>query len=150
MLRHAAPLFSGLLIGVGIGAAIIIGNSSESISPKINQSSDYLPPTTGLEVGEIAPNFELKSLDGELINLKDLRGKPVVINFWATWCGPCRLEMPAFQDRFEKNHGNLQILAVNFDESQEEVDAFVDEYELSFSIVLDPDSKVQQLYQVRG
>ena len=150
MLSRITPLLAGLLIGAGVGAAIIVGISREPESVKSSESLDDFVPNTGLAVGELAPEFELRSLDGEEINLVGMRGHPVLVNFWATWCGPCRLEMPAFQERFEQYHGDLQILAINFDESPDEVRSFVNEFGLTFDVVLDPGAKVQKLYQVRG
>jgi peroxiredoxin len=150
MLRRMRPLFAGLLIGAGIGVAIIFGISSEPVPAKISESKDDLNPDTGLAIGNIAPDFELTSISGEQISLEDLRGYPVLINFWATWCGPCRLEMPAFQAQFERYEVNLKILAVNFDEPLDDIQLFVDEFGLTFDILLDPGAEIQQLYQVRG
>lgn len=150
MLRRVGPLLAGLLIGVGVGAAIIFGFLRLSDSPKAGESFSNADADAGLAVGDQAPNFELATLSGETIALEDLRGHPVLINFWATWCGPCRLEMPAFQTRFEQYAGDLQIVAVNFDEPQDEVQAFVDELDLTFDILLDPGAEVQQLYQIRA
>ncbi len=101
-------------------------------------------------VGSQAPNFSLKGLDGNSIELADLRGKNVIINFWATWCGPCRIEMPHFQARHEKYPDDLVILAVNFDEPEKAVQAFVDELGLTFDIVLDPGAVVQTVYEIRA
>ncbi len=101
-------------------------------------------------LGSLAPDFELENLDGETVRLSDFRGQPVLINFWATWCGPCRVEMPDIQARHEKYAPDLVILAVDFDEPKETVQFFVDELELTFPILLDPGGKIQQLYLVRG
>ena len=75
----------------------------------------------------------------------------MLLNFWATWCAPCRLEMPAFQQRYrELAPEGLQVLAVNFDESEEEVRAFQQELDLSFPLLLDPGGMVQRIYRVLG
>jgi len=150
MFRRIGPLFAGLLVGVGVGAALIFSFFSPSRPPKFSEVIDDSIINAGIAVGNQAPNFELVALSGEKISLEDLRGHPVLINFWATWCGPCRLEMPAFQDRFDQYEGDLQVVAVNFDEPQDDVQAFVDEMELTFDILLDPGAEVQQLYQIRG
>lgn len=71
-----------------------------------------------------------------------------MLNFWATWCAPCRFEMPAIQDRFDNT--DLQVLAINFDESEDLVQPFVQELELTFPILMDPGAEIQKLYQVRG
>ena len=100
------------------------------------------------QVGSQAPEFSSHTVGGEAVAISDLRGQVVLVNFWATWCGPCRLEMPALQSRFEST--DFALLAVNFDEAPEQVQAFVDELELSFPALLDPGGDIQRLYQVRG
>jgi peroxiredoxin len=101
--------------------------------------------------GALAPDFVLEDLTGEEIRLSDLRGQPILINFWATWCGPCRLEMPAFQARYEKfKDDGLVVLAVNFDEPASAVEAFREELDLTFPLLLDPGAVVQMLYRMRG
>ena len=117
--------------------------------------SEVSAEKTGLEVapveGSIAPDFKLRNLDGEEVQLSDFHGHPVLINLWATWCGPCRLEMPAIQDRFElyEEHG-LIVLAVDFDEPISAVHSFRDELGLTFQILLDPGANVQKLYRNRN
>ncbi len=75
----------------------------------------------------------------------------MLINFWATWCGPCRIEMPALQARYDalRDEG-FTVLAVDFDEPEDDVRAFRDELDLSFPMLLDPGARVQELYRVRG
>lgn len=100
--------------------------------------------------GAIAPDFTLTSLSGEEVSLSDFRGQPVLVNFWATWCGPCRLEMPAIQDRYQMHQPDLVVLAVNLAESAEQVSEFVDELGLTFDPLLDADGSIFELYQVLG
>jgi peroxiredoxin len=100
------------------------------------------------EVGAQAPDFTALTPQGETVSLNDLRGQVVLINFWATWCAPCRVEMPAIQARY--NRGGFTVLAVDFDESAELVQAFVDDLGLSFPALLDPGGEIQNLYRVRG
>lgn len=99
-------------------------------------------------VGAQAPDFTLPGLDGEPVRLSELRGQRVLLNFWATWCGPCRQEMPAIQARY--NHGDFAVLAVDFGETQAQVQGFIDEIGVDLPIVLDADGSVQELYRVRG
>ncbi|HEY4718612.1 MAG TPA: redoxin domain-containing protein [Anaerolineales bacterium] len=100
------------------------------------------------EVGALAPDFALQTLQGDRASLSVLRGQVVLVNFWATWCGPCRLEMPAIQASY--NHGGFAVLAVDFNEPAQQVQTFVDELGLSFPILLDPGGSVQELYRVRA
>jgi peroxiredoxin len=102
-------------------------------------------------LGEAAPDFELDTLDGRRVRLSDLEGRTVLVNFWATWCGPCRVEMPTIQARFDRFSPDLVVLAVNFKEPESAVRAYVDELGLTFDVLLDPDGRVNQdLYRVRG
>src|SRR5207245_4206477 len=79
-------------------------------------SSDLLK--VGFRVGDHAPDFELRSLDGGRVSLSELRGKPVLLNFWATWCAPCRVEMPWLVELHEKYRAQgLQIIGVSLDDS---------------------------------
>jgi thiol-disulfide isomerase/thioredoxin len=96
-------------------------------------------------------NFSLPALDGENISLKQLEGKVVFLNFWATWCGPCRSEMPSMEALYlrHKNEG-FEILAVNCMENQTDVDAFMKEYELSFPAVLDEAGIVSASYGIQA
>lgn len=100
------------------------------------------------ELDAVAPDFTLNDLTGTRITLSDLRGQVLLLNFWATWCGPCRVEMPAIQERY--NEGGFAVLAINFDESADKVQGFADELELSLPILLDPGGKIQEFYRVRG
>jgi peroxiredoxin len=101
-----------------------------------------------LKVGDAAPDFTLQTLDGQTVSLSDYRGKGVLLNFWGTWCKPCRTEMPAFQNQYELNKDNgFEILAVNMAESNASVQGFVNQYGLTFPILMDP-GKVARLYKI--
>ena len=107
-------------------------------------------------MGEPAPDFALRSLDGQTIRLSELRGRTVLVNFWATWCGPCRAEMPDLQAVYDEHKENLVVLAVNvegtnLDEARRLARDFRDELGLTFPIVLDsPDGDVFAQYKLRG
>lgn len=112
-------------------------------APSVFGPEEFAP-----SLGARAPLFELNSLKGDHVRLEDYQGRVVLLNFWATWCGPCRFEMPAIQDRYENTE--LEVLAVNFDEPEDLVQSFVEELALTFPILMDPGASIQQLYQVRG
>jgi len=92
----------------------------------------------------------LNDLEGNEISLVDFRGRPVIINFWATWCGPCRIEMPELQEAFEEGQeAGLAILAVNMEETPEMVSRFFyDDLGLTFTPLLDREGEVTDLYGV--
>jgi peroxiredoxin len=99
----------------------------------------------------VAPAFDLAGLDGKRIALKDFRGKPVIVNFWATWCPPCRAEMPSIQRAWEavKDDG-IAVIAVNVGEDAEIVAQFKAEYPLEFPLAMDKDFSAVQSWPVKG
>jgi thiol-disulfide isomerase/thioredoxin len=133
------------LVGIGLGIVMAIA----VIAPQSQASSGALPspiPDRVVE-GELAPEFTALTIDGATISLRDYRGSIVAVNFWATWCGPCRVEMPALQAAYDQ--GKLVVVAVNAGESQPAITAFMDELSLSFPALLDEDGTLVDLYAVR-
>lgn len=109
-----------------------------------------VPVSQSPAVGSPALDFQLTALDGKQYQLSDLKGKVVLINFWATWCQPCREEMPLIQSTADRFSSDLIVLGVNDDEDRETVTQFVQEIGLKFPVLLDPGEKVTTLYQIRG
>jgi len=143
------------ILAVSLGAFILLSASSKPLSDGneglIEESGNPLDLDVAPFVGAIPPEFSLFNLNGEEVSLSNFSGQPVVINFWATWCAPCRVEMPAIQSRFEKfKDQGLVVLAVDFDEPSDIVSDFRDEFGLTFEILLDPGAEVQQLYRNRA
>jgi len=105
----------------------------------------------GLNKGEQAPDFELTTLAGEPIRLSELKGKKVILNFWATWCPPCKAEMPHMQNFYEDyaETENVEIVAVNLTSGDREasVEEFVKDYGLTFPIPMDVEGEVGQKFQ---
>ena len=107
-------------------------------------------PSQGTEVGNLAPDFQLDSLDGQTVSLSNLRQKPVLINFWATWCSPCRSEMPYIQEIYEEwSDKGLVVLGINMGESSSKIDEFMQSYNLSFTVLLDTKQDVAQKYNIQ-
>ncbi len=103
--------------------------------------------------GHFAPDFALRTLEGNTVRLSEYRGQRVVlINFWATWCPPCRLEMPTMQQIYsEYKAKGFEILAVNIEpNAKQEIRDFIRELRLTFPIALDPDMKVSRKFRVIG
>lgn len=103
----------------------------------------------GAEIGNIAPDFELVTMTGETVKLSDYEGQRVMLNFWATWCPPCREEMPDMQKFYEDN--DAVVLAVNItnmETSKNKVNDFAEEFGLTFPILMDEEGVVSTLYRI--
>jgi peroxiredoxin len=101
--------------------------------------------------GALAPDFSLTTLDAQTSSLGDLRGQAVLINFWATWCPPCRAELPALQAAYERYGDRVAFLGVDVKESSDSVANFIPQFGVTFPILMDSDGAVSDgLYQVRG
>ncbi len=165
--RNPLLLIAGLFV-LGLSLALLLfGNQifadrqqeEESIleqvpsSKGINREDVPLPERGApLNVGDTAHNFSLPNLDGQQVTLAEFQGKPVVINFWATWCPPCRLEMPEFQRAYEAyQEDDLVILAVNAAEQPEVVRSFFyDQMGYTFTPLLDEEGQVGEAYGAIG
>ncbi|MCM3081865.1 TlpA disulfide reductase family protein [Brevibacillus invocatus] len=134
---------------VGLIAWGFLDNGVTSLLPA--QESAQGERKVGLNQGELAPDFELRTLDNTPIRLSELRGQKVIVNLWATWCPPCRAEMPDMQEFYEQEKENgVTILGVNLIETEqgpESVDAFLKEYGITFPVVLDQGKHISQQYQ---
>ena len=103
------------------------------------------------QVGKPAPDFQLPNLEGQAISLSDFRGMPVLLNFWATWCGPCRFEMPMIQAIFEESSDTgLVILAVDIGEASSKAKDYIQSGNFSFPVLLDINQDVALEYNIRA
>jgi cytochrome c biogenesis protein CcmG, thiol:disulfide interchange protein DsbE len=105
------------------------------------------------EPGSAAPAYAADRLDGERLSLADLRGQTVLLNVWATWCHPCRREMPAFEALHRDLGGNgLSIVAVSIDGAgaTPEIRAFLREYDITFTVLHDPEQRIQRRFALHG
>ncbi|MFN8465983.1 MAG: TlpA disulfide reductase family protein [Caldilineaceae bacterium] len=107
-------------------------------------------PAVGAGVGRVAPDFTLQALDGTTFRLSEQRGKPVVLNFWATWCGPCQNELPAIQKAAEHFGDDVVFVGVDQGEKSEVVQSFADKLGLTFTIPMDTDGTIGYNYGVQG
>jgi peroxiredoxin len=104
-----------------------------------------------VKVGQPAPDFTLRDPDGETVRLSDYLGHPIILNFWATWCPPCRYEMPLLQETYDSHQAaGLVVLAVDVQETAEQVKAYREEMNLSFPMALDRGGSVATTYRVSG
>ena len=140
------PVLLGL-VALGLAAKLFLdsqpGSSSVALPGAVTSPYKFT-------AGAPAPEFSLQSLDGRMVSLNDFRGKSVVVNFWATWCPPCRSEMPDMEQIARERADDVVVLAVNVQEAREPVRRFVDQYGLTFPIVLDTSGDVTQSFGVQS
>lgn len=160
------------LSALGLGILVIINNQNESVDENTQRLNEYIESggiesemqnaefedfensnETGIDPGMMAPDFQLPTLEeGRDFTLSDLRGNYVILNMWATWCAPCRDEMPDFVDFYEDYQGdNVEIVAVNMsttERNMDNVEQFVEDFQIPFYTVLDEAGKVENDYVI--
>lgn len=145
----ARPSQKAVQYGLGFVVLLAVINASlPDETPRLEADSSQ----TGLNIGQIPPNFELKRTDGTSFNLEDLRGERVVVNFWASWCPPCRAEMPDMA-KFAREQDDVTIVAVNTTTSERDIEdarTFVAPYEDAFQIVYDEEGIVRNAYRIQA
>ncbi len=153
-LRRIAPV---LLLGLAMLTASGCFGGSRNFTPGATsaeaatqpKSTHSARPDVGPKVGNQAPDFNLKSLDGKSVRLSDFRGKPVLVNFWATWCPPCREEMPTLEKAYQKYRDQgVVFLGIDKQEDAETVRKFVSQNGYSWTFLLDSDDQVGRSYYV--
>lgn len=131
------------------GAADTAGEAAGQAGAK-EPAGSVPKPGMPLKAGDQAPDFTAQLVDGTTLTLSDLQGKPVLINFWATWCGPCVMEMPAFE-KLQADYGEeIAIVAVNCGDDKATVTDFAEENGYTFPIALDETYEISMLYPTNG
>jgi peroxiredoxin len=102
------------------------------------------------DVGRVAPDFLLETPEGGELRLSDLRGQPVLVNFWASWCAPCRQEMPEIVRAYDAADGGLVVVGVNLQENAGAVTSFADDYGMTFPIAIDRTGQVGESWRIGG
>ena len=132
-------------------------DSENTVADEENNNNDTTentnqPENTSSESKNLAPNFTVYDLEGNEVNLTDFFGKPIIINFWASWCGPCKMEMPDFNEAYETYKDEIEFLMVNMtDGSRETIDAassFIEESGYTFPVYYDTDYSAAITYSV--
>ena len=141
--RKLILIFLVLIGAIGLISLYFIFFENKRPAPRVEH---------GGKVGEIAPDFELATLEGNSVKLSVYRGKVVFLNIWATWCPPCREEMSSMEALYQRlKDRQFEMLAVSIDAKGEEVvGLFVAKYGLTFPVLLDPDNKTYRLYGLTG
>ncbi len=133
-----------------------IGEFEEEFEPDMYSAQEAIEAlrNIGMVIMEekiAAPDFALENLNGDVLNLSDYRGKIVMLNFWATWCGPCRIEMPSMESLYKDLASeDFAIIAINAQEEPDLVNKYIEEAGYSFPVVLDPSGKVLYQYGIRA
>lgn len=136
----------GVLAMVAAGALVIgLRGAAEATAP-VTSSAGLIPVPTFDPFP--APTVQGKTLDGSPIDLADYRGKPVVLNFWASWCNPCQREIPAIA-AFAKDHPELQVIGVNYQDNRDDANAFVQKFGVTWPSIVD-DGTIGMQFKVPG
>ena len=150
-IRHIKTHWPYILIGTALvliaGAGVVFGTSQarQGDSPPGNQAQTIFPPA---EINRPAPELTLEALDGQQVSLQDYRGEVVLVNNWATWCPPCKAEMPELNAYFQehKNQG-FQVIAIEAGDPPQQVKSFVEREGIDFLVLLDPENKALKRFE---
>jgi len=126
-----------------LGALAVAARHQPDVTATFRQDAPPVP------LGKMAPDFSVKTLDGKTVKLSSMRGKPVFLDFWATWCGPCRMALPHTQELAVKNKSKISVLAIS-DEDVPTIKGFMKENKYSFPSYRDADHSAATKYKVAG
>lgn len=147
MCRATVRLFQALVLLLGL--AFFPGGTSAWAQSQINYK--VIPNLEAMKDNTPTPDFTLSTIEGKKLSLSDFRGKIVFLNFWASWCTPCREEMPSMEKLYQEfKNNNFVVLAVNVKDRKRDAASFVKEIKISYPVALDPDGQVGLLYGAWG
>ena len=142
----------GLILVVSVLAADLYFDyqaNAENPAAHTSESTDNIP--IGTSIGKLAPDITGTTLDGDILALSDLRGDIVLVNVFASWCGPCRAETPHLVEVFDKvDNEGIEFVGLNLSESSDAVRIFKDEFDINFPLLLNQDGKLTEIYQPIG
>jgi thiol-disulfide isomerase/thioredoxin len=152
-LSKRLPVFVGFIVILALASGAVYfttGGKEDARKSQTGAAEGVLKETP--KEGYPAPRFSLRDLSGNKVGLADFQGKVVLLNFWATWCGPCRMEIPSLERLYRlRKDGGFEIVAVNTERaSASKVASFVEQYGMSFPILLNPEGDVGGRYWVRA
>ncbi len=150
-----------MIVG-GVAIFLVVRDRSVAVTPptvRVEEGGVY--PVASLfdidnseaqpDAGHLAPDFTIHLPDGSTARLSDYRGRPLILNFWATWCPPCRQEMPDLVRVYEAHKAEgLVVIALNESEGHEQVSGFVEEFGMTMPVVIDPQGDVMQAFKTQS
>lgn len=147
-------IFNSILM-VAILSVAIEGCTSKDVTSEERSTKDNIvtakpKESKMLSEGDVVPDFTAETVDGNTFNLSDQKGKVVLLNFWATWCGPCVGEMPAFERLYNEYGEKVSILAVNCEEDKNTVSQFISDSGYTFPVAYDVDGDISTQYSTSG
>ena len=153
-MRVAGFIVSALLIGMMV--VITVNSTLEKTGIEEDETLEKIKNPLvvgkGIERGKVPSDFQLSTISGDVIKLSDLKGKKIILNFWASWCPPCQAEMPDMESYYRKykDKANVEILAVNMTKTERlgisSIEKFVDDYGLTFPVLLDLEGEIMRQY----
>ena len=144
-------LYAVAAVVVVVGVTLVAISGRQATRAPLGSEPSQSDATVA--AGSQAANFKLEALDGHTVSLESLRGKVIFLNVWATWCGPCREEMPSMETLYEdfKDNKDFVMLAVSQDvKGRSMVAPYVEKNGYHFAILLDPENKISETYDVSG
>jgi peroxiredoxin len=143
-------MFKKISVLLALVCLFAVAGCGSSSGPKESKANAASSKTEALDIGSTAPDFTVTMLDGSKVKLSSLRGKPVFLNFWATWCPPCVGEMPHFQALYPKYKDKMHFLAVSIDSDSATVEKFVKSKSYTFPIAFDTNKTVAGTYNIQA
>jgi cytochrome c biogenesis protein CcmG/thiol:disulfide interchange protein DsbE len=143
-------LLVAICVLVPIVLVVIATRHDGSHADAIDTSATGLLPTNAVKAGDRAPTFHLTTLDRHPIDTKTLTGKPYLVTFWGSWCGPCQKEMPTLEKAYTARNGTLPIVGVTYQDPASDSRAFVQQHGITFPVAPDDGISVATAYGVAG
>lgn len=140
-----------LVVGIMTGDLILDFRTQAQAQPQDTETADLLGLSVGIAVGELAPDFTGTTVDGQTITLSDLKGKLVLLNVFASWCGPCRIEAPHLVEVYNTiDRDKFEFIGLNLQETPEAVEFFKDEFFIDYPLVLNEGGELTDIYRPIG
>ena len=132
------------------GALLISLNNQINTQNNFESARSLDDHNIGINIGNIAPDFRGTTLDGKTIRLSEFRGKIVLVNDFASWCGPCLIETPHLVDIYKAEEGEVILIGLNLEETETKVAGYRDEFDVPYPLVLNQDGKLTEIYRPIG